>query len=191
MACQCPARLTSCFRTGNFLAVPDSSQCILNKDSLLEAKYNTTTAEYLISPDKREAFVQVLSDAKRCDHSLKIKNLKKQLLLEVEALKSKLAYEAVERTRDNVSSGDAFDKLFEVLEQEALPYSKVLRENGELSAVYYHDPQLVEPDFRNIDIYLLTSDVTHSVFLPICGLTKLSCFCYIDASRCIRPIGII
>jgi hypothetical protein len=79
--------------------------------------------------------------------------------------------------------------LLKELQRLNFPHKEVIGDFDEVTALFYHDPSLLKKPIREIDLHVMTTDVTHGIFLDRCGFTKLSMFCYIDEGRHIRPIG--
>ena len=167
--------------------IDHSDLCKQTIEPTLIAKSHPKTIENMISPDKRLTVVKNIASNKITDHSLKTSQLQRMVPENMQSLKKKLAKQALQQSRSNVSTNESYMALVDELKKNSLPFREVYGVNGEVTAIFYHDP-VIAPE--NIEfIFILTSDVTHGVFDSKCGYKKLGLWCGIDAAKHIKPLG--
>jgi len=164
-----------------------SPQCLALGQDIV----NVAVEEKITSPEKLKEEVTKIANMAKEDISktsgILYRHTDKKFS---DAMRRKIVDKGLFQSRDFVKPENSHLKLIEILDAEGMPRHVVFGDDGEVNAIFYHDPVLLnDVESSTIEIFVLTSDVTHGVFNDKCGFQKLSLWCYIDAGRRIRCLG--
>ena len=111
------------------------------------------------------------------------------LPVEMQPIATTIVREGIAKSRGNVTPLGSYTKLLHEFRREGIRFKEVYGNLNEVTAIFYHDPKLLNKVSSELEIYVMMTDVTHGIFSSECGFTKLSLFSIIDEGRQIRVLG--
>jgi len=185
--CSCTATMQFYFKVGHFTIPIHTVDCATQEP---DPPQDFRIQEALLSPQKIDRVVTDIADRIAHCPSLKPRQLQTFVPQKMQGIAHSLVRKGIAKSRGNISPLGSYIKLIDEFKREGIRYKEVYGNDFEVSAIFYHDPKLLDDkQSYELDIYLMTTDVTHGIFASECGFTKLSLFSIIDEGRQLRVLG--